>query len=99
MQSMEHTYYVYIITNKDNRVLYTGVTNNLTKRLYEHRNGLTPGFASKYQCHKLVWYEATSSIIDAISYEKKIKSGSRSKKIHLIETVNSQWKDLSEEWV
>ena len=49
---MEHTYYVYIITNKDNRVLYTGVTNNLTKRLYEHRNGLTPGFASKYQCHK-----------------------------------------------
>ena len=95
---MEHTYYVYIITNKDNRVLYTGVTNNLTKRLYEHRNGLTPGFASKYQCHKLVWFETTTSINEAISYEKKIKAGSRADKISLIEERNPNWMDLSEGW-
>ena len=96
---MEHTYYVYIITNKGNRVLYTGVTNNLTKRLYEHRNGLTPGYASKYQCRKLVWFETTISINEAISYEKKIKAGSRADKVSLIEERNPKWIDLSAEWV
>ena len=96
---MAHTYYVYILTNNSNRVIYTGVTNNLNKRLYEHRNGLTPGFASKYNCHKLVWFESTESVNEAIEYEKKIKAGSRADKVKLIEEVNPQWRNLSSGWV
>ncbi|WP_303907332.1 GIY-YIG nuclease family protein [Thiohalomonas denitrificans] len=88
-------YYVYILTNKDNRVLYTGVTNDLERRLYEHRNGLTPGFASKYRCHKLVWFESTPDVEAAIGREKQIKAGSRERKVRLIEQLNPQWRDLS----
>ncbi len=94
----EHTYFVYILTNKSNKVLYTGVTNNLERRLYQHQNNLTPGFTSKYRCHKLVWYETTPSIEAAIVREKQIKGGSRDSKIKLIEGMNPQWSDLAEGW-
>ena len=95
---MDRSYYVYILTNKTHRVLYTGVTNNLERRLYEHRTGVKSGFTQKYNCHKLVWFEITSSINDAIAYEKKIKAGSREGKLRLITASNPNWKDLSAEW-
>jgi putative endonuclease len=95
---MTKQYYVYILTNRNNRVLYTGVTSNLEKRLYEHRNNLTPGFASKYKCHKLVYFEGTESVETAIAREKQIKAGSRQSKIDLIEANNSEWLDLSMDW-
>jgi putative endonuclease len=94
----ERTFFVYILTNPSNNVLYTGVTNNLERRLYEHRNNLTPGFASTYRCHKLVWYENTPDIQAAITREKQIKAGSRRKKIQLIEKMNPEWGDLSTSW-
>jgi putative endonuclease len=90
----EKTYYVYISTNARNTVLYTGVTRNLERRMHEHRNGLTPGFASKYRCTKLVWFETTPDVHAAIAREKQIKAGSRAKKIALIEGRNSEWLDL-----
>ena len=95
----EQTYFVYILTNHSNRVLYTGVTNNLERRLYEHKNNLTPGFTSQYRCHKLVWYETTPCIEAAITREKQIKGGSRAKKIALIEQMNPQWCDLAASWM
>lgn len=92
-------YFVYILTNFTNNVLYTGVTNNLERRLYEHRNNLADGFTKCYHVHKLVYFEATSDIYSAISREKQIKGWLRSKKIALIESKNPEWKDLSEEWL
>ncbi len=91
-------YYVYIMTNKINTVLYTGVTNNLMRRVYEHRNGIDGRFTSKYKCRKLVYFQSTPYIIDAIEAEKRIKAGSRRKKIDLIESMNPDWRDLSEDW-
>jgi len=90
----ERTYFVYILANKSNKVLYTGVTNNLERRLYEHRNGITEGFTSKYNCHKLVWHEVTPDAEAAIAREKQIKGGSRAKKIALVEKMNPQWREL-----
>ncbi|HET56478.1 MAG TPA: GIY-YIG nuclease family protein [Ignavibacteria bacterium] len=90
-------YYVYIMTNKS-RTLYTGVTNDLNRRVYEHKNKLIKGFTSKYNITKLVYYEEYNDINDAIRREKQIKGWSRKKKIELIESVNPEWKDLSEEW-
>ena len=86
--------YVYILTNKNNKVLYTGVTSNLLKRIYEHKNKLVPGFTKKYRVDKLVYYEIYDNILTAIEREKKIKAGSRRKKIELIESMNPTWKDL-----
>jgi putative endonuclease len=94
---MNNTYCVYIMTNKYNTVLYTGVTNNLVRRVFEHRNGLIKGFTQKYKLHKLVWFETTDSIQTAILREKQIKGGSRQKKIDLIVSINPEWKDLWEE--
>ena len=91
----EKHYYIYILTNKTNRVLYTGVTSNLELRLHQHRNDLTPGFTSKYRCHKLVYFEMTKSVEAAISREKQIKAGSREKKLELIGRMNPEWLDLS----
>lgn len=88
--------FVYIMTNTHNTVLYTGVTSNLTKRVYEHKNKLIKGFASRYELNKLVYYEQHGAIIEAIEREKTIKSGSRAKKIILIESMNKEWRDLSE---
>lgn len=90
-------YYVYIMTNKS-KTLYTGVTNNLTRRVYEHKNKLIPGFTSKYNITKLVYYEIFSEITQAIAREKQIKGWLRKKKIDLIESVNPDWKDLSQDW-
>ena len=91
-------YYVYILTNKNHSVLYTGVTNNLERRMYEHKNKLIEGFTSKYNVNKLVYYVHTSSIKSAIAYEKRIKGWSRLKKIQLINSINPDWIDLSEHW-
>ena len=91
------SYYVYIMTNKS-RTLYTGVTNNLARRVYEHKNKLVPGFTSKYNITQLVHYEETNDVQVALAREKQIKGWLRSKKIVLIESVNPEWKDLSLEW-
>ncbi|MDD4422829.1 MAG: GIY-YIG nuclease family protein [Eubacteriales bacterium] len=91
-------YYVYILTNKTNNVLYTGVTNSLERRLWEHRNNTATGFAEKYKAHKLVYYDITPDIKSAISREKEIKGWRREKKCNLINTMNPTWKDLSNDW-
>jgi len=88
------TYYVYIITNKRNGTLYIGVTNDLERRLYEHRNKTVPGFTSKYYLNTLVYLEEFISINDAISAEKIIKGWTRLKKINLIEKKNPNWLSL-----
>ncbi len=90
-------YYVYIMTNKRNSVLYTGVTNNLKRRAYEHKNKLVDGFTKRYNVVKLVYCEAFDSVEAAICREKQIKSGSRGKKVDLISNVNKEWRDLYEE--
>ena len=91
-------YFVYILANWDDSVLYIGVTGNLPRRLYEHRNGLVEGFTKKYNAHKLVYYENTSDVYSAISREKQLKKWRREKKNQLIETINPQWCDLSLDW-
>ncbi len=88
-------YYVYILTNKTNKVLYTGVTNDLRRRLYEHKNKLIPGFTSTYNIDKLVYYTYTSDVNAAIAFEKKIKGWRCSKKDALIEEMNPEWKELT----
>ena len=93
---MEKSFYVYIAANKSNSVLYTGITNDLLRRMYEHKNKLVAGFTAKYNVNKLVFFEAFSNPQEAIVAEKKIKGWLRSKKIILIEKDNPQWKDLSE---
>jgi len=90
-------YCVYIMTNAHNTVLYTGVTNNLARRVYEHKNGLGSVFVKKYNVHKLVYYEQGNDVNAAIAREKQIKGGSRQKKIDLINKMNPAWKDLYEE--
>tara|TARA_R110002012_G_scaffold160502_5_gene322429 strand:+ start:2124 stop:2417 length:294 start_codon:yes stop_codon:yes gene_type:complete len=95
MSTDSHRYYVYMLTNRTHRVLYIGVTNNLVRRLYEHRQGLTPGFTTTYRCHKLVWLEESSSIEDAIRREKQLKAGSRQRKNALVDSLNPEWLELS----
>ncbi|MBK9780449.1 MAG: GIY-YIG nuclease family protein [Anaerolineales bacterium] len=90
-------YYVYIMAS-NSRVLYTGVTNNVERRIYEHKNKLVEGFTTKYNVNCLVHYEETNDVNVAIAREKQIKGWLRSKKIELIESVNPQWKDLSLDW-
>ena len=86
--------YVYLMTNKRDTVIYTGVTSNLIKRVYEHREGLAEGFTKKYNVKKLVYYEIADDIESAIVREKQIKAGSRKKKIALIKSTNPAFKDL-----
>ena len=88
---------VLIMANKPNTVLYTGVTNDLVKRAYEHKEKLVDGFTKKYNITKLVYYVACEDIEQAILEEKRIKGGSRAKKIALIESMNKEWKDLYED--
>lgn len=90
-------YYVYIMTNHS-RTLYTGVTNDLHRRVYEHKQELVPGFTQKYKITHLVYFEETPDVKAAITREKQIKGWVRSKKIALIETANPEWQDLSEGW-
>ena len=90
-------YYVYILCNDTNVAIYTGVTNNLIKRVYQHKNNIDPiSFTSKYKIHKLVYFETTTDIYAAISREKQIKSHSRKWKNELINSFNPEWKDLYE---
>ena len=91
-------YFVYILSNWDDSVLYIGVTGNLMRRLYEHREHLVAGFSSKYNTNKLVYFEETSDVYSAISREKQLKGWSRKKKNDLIQTTNPEWKDLSAGW-
>ena len=91
-------YYVYILSNWDDSVIYIGVTGNLPRRLYEHRNGLVEGFTKQYNIHKLVYYEHTNDVYSAISREKQLKKWRREKKNQLIETMNPQWRELSLDW-
>ena len=87
-------YYVYILTNRHNKVLYTGVTNNIKRRVYEHKNKLVEGFTQKYNVDKLVYFEMFKDIRLALNREKEIKGWVRIKKIALIEEKNSNWDDL-----
>jgi putative endonuclease len=91
------SYFVYIMTNHS-RTLYTGVTNDLIRRVQEHKQKLIPGFTKKYNITKLVYFEQTNDIQAAIQREKQIKGWLRAKKIALIESINPQWEDLSAEW-
>jgi putative endonuclease len=85
---------IYIMANKADGVLYVGVTSDLVKRVYEHKNNINSGFASRYNCDKLVYFELFSDMENAILREKQIKAGSREKKIKLIESTNPKWEDL-----
>ena len=88
--------FVYILTNKPRGTLYVGVTSDLIKRIWQHKNNVFEGFSSKYNLHTLVWFEQHASMEAAILREKQIKGGSRQKKIALIDTLNPQWLDLYE---
>ena len=94
---MNRQYYTYIMTNKTNTVLYTGVTSDLTRRVYEHKEKFIEEFAGKYNITKLVCYEVFDDAESAISREKQIKAGSRQKKVDLINRMNRQWRDLYRE--
>jgi putative endonuclease len=91
-------YYVYILTNKTNKVFYIGVTNNLIRRMYEHKNKLLNGFTKKYNLMKLIHFESTNDIQSALEREKQLKNWHRDWKINMINKRNPDWKDLSEEW-
>ncbi|MBR5343199.1 MAG: GIY-YIG nuclease family protein [Oscillospiraceae bacterium] len=93
-----NAYYVYILTNWNDQVMYIGVTNDLQRRLYEHRHHLVEGFTSKYNVHKLVYFEQTTDVKSAIEREKQLKGWRRERKNELVETINPAWKDLSEDW-
>ena len=93
-QKHEHEYYVYIMTNAWNTVLYTGVTNNLLQRVSQHKTGKGGAFTAKYRVIRLVYFERFGNIYHAIAREKQIKAGSRKKKVELIESINPSWKEL-----
>ena len=91
----DRTYYVYILTNQNNKVMYVGMTNNLKRRIYEHKNKLVDGFSKKYNLNKLVYFESSSQIEPILNREKEIKKWRREKKNNLVESMNPEWKDLS----
>jgi putative endonuclease len=88
---------IYIMANRRKGTLYTGVTSNLSQRVWQHREGIVPGFTSQYACKMLVWYEPFDDMTSAIAREKQIKAGSRERKLALIEEQNPDWRDLYEE--
>jgi len=90
---------VYIMANERNGTLYTGVTSDLVRRAYQHRESLVPGFTARYACKMLVWYEPHDEMLAAIAREKQIKAGPRKKKLALIEALNPDWRDLYEELI
>ncbi len=90
--------FLYILSNRRNGTLYTGVTSNLTRRLWEHREGKTEGFSKRYGLKRLVYFEAFDSITAAIAREKQVKKYSRARKLALIEAENPHWKDLAADW-
>jgi len=93
-----HKYFVYMLSNTHNTAIYTGVTNNLERRVLEHKSKRNPGFSAKYNCNKLVYFEEFQWINEAIAREKQIKAGSRLKKMNLINSMNPDWIDLSLGW-
>jgi len=93
------TYYVYILASRRNGTLYIGITNDLVRRVYEHKNDLVPGFTSKYGVHQLVYYECFEEVDQAIEREKCLKKWKRKWKLELIEKVNPEWKDLYDELI
>jgi putative endonuclease len=95
---MAGTYYVYMLTNWNNTVMYLGVTDNLERRLYEHKNKLVKGFTEKYNVNKLVYFEETQDVTAALAREKEIKKWQREKKNQLVNRMNPNWEDLSAEW-
>ena len=95
----EKIYYVYILTNKMNTVLYVGVTGDLTRRIYEHKEGLVEGFTKRYNVHKLIYFESFESPSNAIKREKQLKGWSRERKLSLIKNNNPELKDLYEEFL
>ena len=94
---LERSYYVYLLTNWNNKVMYAGVTNDLTRRLYEHTSKVVAGFTEKYNVGKLVYFEETSDVESALAREKEIKKWRREKKDALVIDRNPEWRDLSEE--
>jgi putative endonuclease len=94
---MDKQYYIYILTDAKHTTLYTGVTNNLQRRIWEHKEKLVEGFTKKYHIDRLVYFEVCEDIVSAITREKQIKAGSRKKKIDLTNSMNSEWRDLYEE--
>lgn len=95
---MERQGYVYILTNHHHTVLYTGVTSDLVKRIWQHKQKQIPGFTSRYNCDRLVWFDQAVEITAAIAREKQIKAGSRMKKEGLVNAKNPEWRDLAEDW-
>jgi putative endonuclease len=93
----DYNFWVYIVTNKHHTVLYIGVTDDLPRRIGEHRAGEIPGFTATYRCEKLVYYEHCTDVLAAIEREKQLKRWSRSKKVDLIATLNPDWRDLAPE--
>ena len=93
---MSQRYYVYIMTNRRNTVLYTGVTSDLVRRVEEHKSKAVAGFTQRYNITKLVYYEEYADAVSAIAREKQIKAGSRQKKIDLVNGTNASWQDLSD---
>ena len=93
----DYNFWVYIVTNLHDSVLYVGMTNDLARRVSEHRSGEVPGFTSAYRCRKLIYYEHCTDVQDAIAREKQLKKWSRQKKVALIATLNPHWKDLAPE--
>ena len=91
--------FVYILTNRKNGVLYIGATNDLARRVVQHRTGSVPGFAAKYQCRRLVWFNRFDNVHDARVVERRMKAWKRDWKIELIEKTNPEWSDLSESLV
>ncbi|MFQ5676480.1 MAG: GIY-YIG nuclease family protein [bacterium] len=95
----ERSYYIYILASKRNGTLYIGVTNDLIRRVYEHKNDVVDGFTKKYQVHRLVYYEETNDVYEALQREKRMKKWKRQWKIKLIEEMNPEWRDLYDEIV
>jgi len=91
---MDKVYYLYILTNWNNKVMYIGVTGNLQQRIHQHRNKLIDGFTKKYNINKLVYFESTQDVYSAINREKQLKGWCRKKKNKLVETMNPEWNDL-----
>ena len=95
----QHQYYVYMLSSRNNKVLYIGMTNSLQRRMYEHKHHLVEGFTDKYNVTKLIYFEETSDANAAIEREKQLKKWRREKKNQLIESMNPNWNDLSDDWV
>jgi putative endonuclease len=97
LQRRDHSYWVYITTNRSRTSLYTGMTNDLSRRVFEHRHGIVPGFTARYNITQLVYYEWHRYVGDAIAREKEIKGWRKAKKIELISSFNPEWKDLADD--